>query len=109
MRALLEFEGVTCGYNGEPAIRDVSLTVESGGFVGLVGPSGSGKTTVLRAALGAIRPSQGQVRRADGLRVAYVPQIETVNWDFPVTVSETVLMARTTGRVLPWASSGERR
>ncbi|HUR49125.1 MAG TPA: metal ABC transporter ATP-binding protein [Acidimicrobiales bacterium] len=107
--ALLEFEGVTCGYDGEPAISNVDLSVEVGGFVGLVGPSGSGKTTVLRAALGAIRPSSGRVRRAGGLRLAYVPQIETVNWDFPVTVFETVLMARTSGRLLPWPSAGERR
>lgn len=105
---LLSFERVTCGYNGEPAIRDVDLTVEVGGFVGLVGPSGSGKTTVLRVALGAIRPSSGVVRRSDGLRLAYVPQIETVNWDFPVTVFETVLMARTSGRWLPWSSALER-
>lgn len=107
--ALLSFEGVTCGYDGEPAIREVDLSVEVGGFVGLVGPSGSGKTTVLRAALGAIRPSSGRVHRAPGLRIAYVPQIETVNWDFPVTVFETVLMARTSGRFLPWPSAAERR
>ena len=107
--ALLEFSGVTCGYGGEPAIREVDLVVEPGGFVGLVGPSGSGKTTVLRVALDAIRPTTGTVRRREGLRLAYVPQIETVNWDFPVTVAETVLMARTGGRVLPWPSADERR
>lgn len=107
--ALLEFIGVTSGYGGEAAIRDIDLLVEPAGFVGLVGPSGSGKTTVLRVALGAIRPTTGTVRRADGLRLAYVPQIETVNWDFPVTVAETVLMARTSGRLLPWPSSDERR
>ena len=106
---LLELAGVTSGYGSEPAIRDVDLLVERGGFVGLVGPSGSGKTTVLRVALGAIRPSRGTVRRAEGLRLAYVPQIETVNWDFPVTVAETVLMARTSGRLLPWPSADERR
>lgn len=106
---LLELTGVTSGYGSEPAIRHVDLLVEPGGFVGLVGPSGSGKTTVLRVALGAIRPTAGSVRQAKGLRLAYVPQIETVNWDFPVTVSETVLMARTSGRLLPWSSADERR
>ena len=107
--ALLEFHGVTGGYGGEPAIREVDFCVEPGDFVGLVGPSGSGKTTVLRIALGALRPTAGRVQRADGLRVAYVPQTETVNWDFPVTVSQTVLMARTSARVLPWPSADERR
>lgn len=107
--ALLELSAVTCGYDGEPAIRGVDLSIERGAFVGLVGPSGSGKTTVLRVALGALKPTTGTVRRAEGLRLAYVPQIETVNWDFPVTVAETVLMARTSGRLLPWPSSEERR
>lgn len=107
--ALLEFEGVTGGYGGEPAVHDVDLVVEPGAFVGLVGPSGSGKTTVLRIALGALRPTSGRVQRADGMRLAYVPQTETVNWDFPVTVSQTVLMARTSSRILPWPSAEERR
>jgi len=59
--------------------------------------------------LGAVRPRAGRVWRQPGLSVGYVPQIETVNWNFPVTVTETVLMARTTGRRLPWPSPDERR
>lgn len=107
---LVALEGVTCTYGkGPAAIRDVDLRIEAGRFTGLVGPSGSGKTTVLRVVLDAIRPSSGTVFRAPDLRVAYVPQIETVNWDFPVTVSEVVLMARTSARLLPWPSRAERR
>ena len=68
-------------------------------FTGIVGPSGSGKTTLLRAAArhGAAR-SPARSQRRPGLRVGYVPQVETVNWNFPVTVGECVLMARTRGR-----------
>lgn len=106
---LVSLSRVTAGYGTAAAIRDVDLSVEPGRFVGLVGPSGSGKTTVLRVVLGALRPATGTVTRAPGLRLAYVPQIETVNWDFPVSVSETVLMARTSGRWLPWPSADERR
>ena len=51
---LIEFRGVTCGYEGTPAVSDVDLTITSGDFVGLVGPSGAGKTTLLRAILGAV-------------------------------------------------------
>jgi ABC-type Mn2+/Zn2+ transport system ATPase subunit len=51
----------------------------------------------------------GKVVTRPGLTIAYVPQVGTVNWNFPVTVAETVLMARTSGRRLPWASAGETR
>ena len=107
--SLLHLERVTCGYGGAPVVVNASLEVEEGAFIGVVGPSGSGKTTLLRCVLGSVVPVAGSVWRAPGLRTGYVPQVETVNWNFPVTVSETVLMARTTGRRLPWSSAGERR
>lgn len=105
---LVRLEGVSFRYGREPVLTDVDLTIPSGGFFGVVGPSGSGKTTLLRTILGKAGPTAGTVYRRPGLRVAYVPQVETVNWDFPVTVSECVLMARVRGRRLPWASSAER-
>jgi ABC-type Mn2+/Zn2+ transport system ATPase subunit len=58
--------------------------------------------------LGTVAPIAGAVRRQDGLTLAYVPQTETVNWNFPVTVAECVLMARVGGRRLPWASRAEK-
>jgi ABC-type Mn2+/Zn2+ transport system ATPase subunit len=73
-----------------------------------VGPSGSGKTSLLRVLLGSLPPVSGRVTRARDVRVAYVPQVETVSWSFPVTVAECVLMSRTRGRRLPWASRWER-
>jgi ABC-type Mn2+/Zn2+ transport system ATPase subunit len=105
---LVRLEGVSCRYGGAAVLSDVDLTVAAGQFVGVVGPSGSGKTTLLRAITGTVRPSAGTVRRRAALRVGYVPQVETVNWNFPVTVAECVVMARTAGRLLPWTSSAER-
>ncbi len=106
---LVRVEGVTCAYGSTPVVADVSLDLAPGAFTGIVGPSGAGKTTLLRAVLGTVRPVAGTVRRKPGLAVGYVPQLETVDWNFPVTVAETVLMARTSGRVLPWAGADERR
>ena len=107
--SLVRLEGVTCAYNGaEAALRRVDLDVEPGAFTGIVGPSGSGKTTLLRVILGTVRPVAGAVRRDPELRLGYVPQVETVNWNFPVTVAEAVLMSRTQGRRLPWPSRQER-
>ena len=89
-------------------LAGVDLTLGAGDFVGVVGPSGAGKTTLLRLALGTLRPTAGRVERARGLRVGYVPQLETVSWSFPVTVAECVLMVRS-DRWLPWATRDEKR
>ncbi|MFN2503060.1 MAG: metal ABC transporter ATP-binding protein [Acidimicrobiales bacterium] len=109
-RRLVTLDGVTCAYEAAtpPVIADVSLEIAEGDFVGIVGPSGSGKSTLLSCILGRITPTQGTLTRRPGLAVGYVPQVETVNWNFPVTVSEVVLMARS-GRRMPWASAAERR
>jgi ABC-type Mn2+/Zn2+ transport system ATPase subunit len=106
---LVRLAGVTCVYDGHAVLVDADLTVAPGDFTGVVGPSGSGKTTLLRAIMGTVRPRRGQVWRRPGTRVGYVPQVETVNWSFPVTVEEAVIMARTEGRRLPLPSRGERR
>ena len=104
MSDLVRFDKVTCRYGIEPVLVNVDLEIEEGDFVGIVGPSGSGKTTLLRAMAGAIRPIAGRVHRGRDVTVGYVPQVETVNWYFPVTVREAILMSRINGRRLPWAS-----
>ena len=101
-------ESVTCRYGRQAVLVDVDLTVAEGQLTGVVGPSGSGKTTLLRALTGTLQPASGSVVRRPGLRVGYVPQVDSVSWSFPVTVSECVLMARTRGRRLPWRSREER-
>ena len=106
---LVRFDRVTCAYDRTPALAGVTFEIGASDFVGIVGPSGSGKTTMLKAILGTVKPVVGTVARRAGINVGYVPQVGTVSWSFPVTVAETVLMARTRGRLLPWASSAEKR
>ncbi len=108
-RPLVRLDGVTCRYGRDAVLVDIDLEVAAGQFIGVVGPSGSGKTTLLRTVIGTVKPVTGAVERRPGLRVTYVPQVETVNWNFPVTVAECVLMARVGGRRLPWASRSERQ
>jgi ABC-type Mn2+/Zn2+ transport system ATPase subunit len=107
-RPLLELSGVSAGYGEGAVLEDVDLGIAAGGFVGVVGPSGSGKSTLLRVLLGAVPPTAGSVRRRDGVRVGYVPQVEEINWDFPVSVAQCVLMSRVHGRLAPWASRQEK-
>lgn len=104
----VEFRGVTHGYGGPAVLKDIDLVVERGSFLGVIGPSGSGKTTLLRLVLGSLQPTVGSVVRDPATTVAYVPQIETVNWNFPITVGEVVLMASRPDWRRPRATAEER-
>jgi len=88
---------------------DIDFAVRPGDFLGVVGPSGSGKSTLLKAMAGAVRPVAGRIVRPRSTAIGYVPQVETVNWFFPVTVREAVLMARIGGRRVPWSSKDDVR
>lgn len=107
---LVEIRRATVVYKqgSDPVLVNADLTIEAGDFVGVVGPSGSGKTTLLRLVLGAIRPVAGHVTRRPRVRIGYVPQVEAVNWSFPITVGECVLMSRSAGRWTPWSTRAER-
>lgn len=106
---LIELENVTCRYGRDPVLIDVDITVRPGDFFGVVGPSGSGKSTLLKAMAGAVHPVAGRIVRPRSTAIGYVPQVETVNWFFPVTVREAVLMARIGGRRVPWSSKEDVR
>lgn len=114
---LLEVKNLTCGYQNKPVFTQVNLSLYRGQLSGLVGPSGSGKSTLMKAILGLIHPWAGEIwfrgkRLKPGTsppRVGYVPQVETVDWNFPVTAEEVVMMGRyQKQRMLPWASRGDR-
>lgn len=92
-RTLATFDHVGCGYGAGTVVDDVHLTIGDDDFVGIVGPSGSGKTTLLRAMLGLLTPTYGTVRLRPDLGIGYVPQLETIDWSFPVTVFDVVTMA----------------
>jgi zinc/manganese transport system ATP-binding protein len=92
-RVVVGLEHVGCSYGGGPVVEDVTFAVAQGEFVGIVGPSGSGKTTVLRAMLGLITPSYGTIVRDPSTSLGYVPQVDAVDWNFPVTVSEVLAMS----------------
>ena len=89
---MLEMSHLSCSYGGPVVVDHVDLRVHCGELVGFVGPSGSGKTTLLRAILGTVTPVHGSITKPAGISVAYVPQVETVDWNFPVTVSEVIVM-----------------
>jgi manganese/iron transport system ATP-binding protein len=99
----VEVNSVTVSYpNGNVALRDASFQLHGGSICALVGVNGSGKSTMFKAIMGLLQPARGNVRIA-GLAVpaalkqnlvAYVPQAEEVDWSFPVSVWDVVLMGR---------------
>lgn len=99
----LEVEGVTVAYpNGNVALKDATFGLGAGTIAGLVGVNGSGKSTLFKAIMGFVTPVAGEVRIAgmpvrEALKrnmVAYVPQAEEVDWNFPVLVEDVVMMGR---------------
>jgi manganese/zinc/iron transport system ATP- binding protein len=105
----LRLRDLAAGYDGRWAIEGVTLDIPSGRLVGVIGPNGSGKSTLLRAVLGLVPRRQGTVvldgAPLDRRRVAYVPQRELVDWSFPISAAQVVMMGRYP-RIGPVARAG---
>ena len=97
-RELIVARGLSAGYNGQPAIEDVSFAITRGMRVGVLGPNGGGKTTLFRALLGDLHIVAGTVT-VDG-RCGIVPQTERSRLDYPVSALDVALMG--TLRRMPW-------
>lgn len=117
MQPLIELKDVAFGYGKTPVLQKINLHLHPGQFAAFVGPSGAGKTSLLKLILGTLQPSHGQIsmngaplKGRNRLHIGYVPQLETVDWNFPVTVGQVVLMGRTGNSSLwPWPSRTDRQ
>jgi manganese/iron transport system ATP-binding protein len=106
---MLEVHELAVNYRGVRGLDSVTFQVQPGELVGVIGPNGAGKSTMFRAMLGLIPKVNGAVnyctcplhRQLE--RVAYVPQRSLIDWDYPITVQNVVMMART--RQLGWFRS----
>ena len=96
----LEVHDLTVAYQQKPVLYGIDLEVEEGSLVGIIGPNGAGKSTLIKTIMGMIKPEDGYVKvfgETKGkaiTRIGYVPQRESVDWDFPVTAMDVVLMGR---------------
>ena len=103
-KVAFEIHDMTVAYHRKPVLWDIDLEVPEGKLVGIIGPNGAGKTTLIKAALGLVPLASGKVEiygepyELQRHLVGYVPQRESVDWDFPVTVDDVVLMG-TYGRL----------
>jgi manganese/zinc/iron transport system ATP- binding protein len=96
----LEIHDLTVAYHHKPVLWGIDLEVPPGKLIGIVGPNGAGKTTLIKGILGLVPISSGWVKvfgqsvKKSLRRIGYMPQRESVDWDFPVSVMDVVLMGR---------------
>ena len=99
-QSVVEIEDLTVSYGSEPVLWDVDLRIPEGVLMAIVGPNGAGKSTLIKAMLGLLKPITGRVTfggeryKAVRKQIAYVPQRGSVDWNFPTTVYDVVLMGR---------------
>lgn len=97
---VLEIHDLTVSYHKKPVLWGIDLTLPAGSLVGIVGPNGAGKSTLIKSVMGLIPVTSGYVRIFGEFldkvrhRVSYVPQRESVDWDFPASALDVVLMGR---------------
>ncbi len=100
MGHIIHVEDLTVSYGENPILWDADVEIEEHSLTAIIGPNGAGKSTLLKCILGFLKPLSGKVlifgqslsKVRD--RIAYVPQTSSVNWDFPITVEDVVLMGR---------------
>jgi manganese/iron transport system ATP-binding protein len=101
---LLDVCDLTVRYGETSALEHANLSLHAGEFIAVIGPNGAGKSTLLKAALGLVAVTSGEIRFSSHLgprptqAISYVPQQQSLDWSFPVTVRDVVMMGRT-GRI----------
>lgn len=97
---ILQVSQLSVNYDKTPVLWDVNCSIPAGQLVGIIGPNGSGKTTFIKTILGLVSPISGKIHfdgkplKSVRKQIAYVPQRESVDWDFPITARDLVLMGR---------------
>lgn len=95
---VIEVHDLTVSYDQSPVLWNVDLSLPSGKLIGILGPNGAGKSTLIKAIMGLVKPTSGYVKIFDKTlqdvrsRISYVPQRESVDWNFPASVLDVVMM-----------------
>jgi len=94
MESLIQLHNVKAGYDKNIVLSDVNFTIHKNDFVGIIGPNGGGKTTLLKVILKLLKVADGHIIRSDELKIGYLPQVNTIDKQFPITVEEVILSGR---------------
>ncbi|NRF43113.1 manganese ABC transporter ATP-binding protein MntB [Bacillus subtilis] len=96
----VELDNVTVAYHKKPVLQDISLQMPEGKLIGIIGPNGAGKSTLIKTILGLVPRASGDISiygkdyKDQRSRIGYVPQRGSVDWDFPTSALDVVLMGR---------------
>lgn len=91
-KAIIEIKNLSAGYDGRNVLHDVNLTVYERDFLGIIGPNGGGKTTLIKCILGLLKPTGGSIQfYPETLSIGYLPQYNTIDRKFPISVEEVIL------------------
>jgi len=106
LHQIIELNHVSLSFQGLPVFHNVDLSIAQGEFIGIFGPNGGGKTTLLKLLMGFVSAESGTVRVLGESpekvrhRIGYVPQVHRIDPDFPITMSELIIMGRLSRQ--PW-------
>ncbi len=116
MEDIIDIHQLTVNYEKTSALWDINVSIPKGSLVGIIGPNGAGKSTLLKALLGLVKPLSGNVHffgkpfNKIKEKIAYVPQKGSIDWDFPITVFDVVLMGRFVKlRGLKWYTKADKQ
>lgn len=116
MKPIIEIKNLNAEYDSRTVLRDISLTVYDRDFLGIIGPNGGGKTTLIKCILGLLKPSSGEIiftsSRMTGnsqLTMGYLPQYNSIDRKFPITVEEVILSGLSSKKPLTSGFTKEHR
>ena len=94
MEKVIHIEDLTVSYGENPVLWDLDLDIEKGTLTAVVGPNGAGKSTLIKVIVGLLKPLAGtiQISAPYSNNLGYIPQRQSINWDFPINVLDVVLM-----------------
>jgi len=100
---MIEIRNLSAGYDGKEVLNGINLTIHEHDFLGIIGPNGGGKTTLIRCILGLLKPTKGEIVYADDnliRQIGYLPQYNSIDRRFPISVEQVVLSGLLGGRSL---------